>query len=129
MNIYYAHHQWKYGTKIEEYEIDVIIKHFSDSNIFNPSVDLKRTIDDGEEAIMHECLETVRNSDILVFSSMDGIVGYGVYHEVEEARRNDIGVFYIYQNKLYRNVSLIKIDENDRTDRLYAFVKWEEIYI
>ena len=24
LNIYYAHHQWKYGTEIEEYELDLI---------------------------------------------------------------------------------------------------------
>ena len=33
-DIYYTHHQWKYGTKIEEYEIDFIRKCFPMANIF-----------------------------------------------------------------------------------------------
>ena len=26
LKIYYAHHQWKYGTKIEDYELNLIRK-------------------------------------------------------------------------------------------------------
>lgn len=80
-DIYYAHHQWKYGTPVEIYELDLIKRYFPNANIFNPSIDLKSIIStDNEDLIMEECLETVRNSDILVFSSLDGCVGTGVYH-------------------------------------------------
>lgn len=63
-DIYYAHHQWKYGTQVEQYELDLIRRYFPNAKIFNPSVDLMHTKEDGEEAIMEECLKTVRNSQL-----------------------------------------------------------------
>ena len=27
-DIYYAHHQWKYGTKVETYELNLIKRYF-----------------------------------------------------------------------------------------------------
>ena len=38
-NTYYAHHQWKYGTQIEQYEIDLIKRYFLGDAIFNPATD------------------------------------------------------------------------------------------
>ena len=38
-NTYYAHHQWKYGTQIEQYEIDLIKRYFPGDAIFNPATD------------------------------------------------------------------------------------------
>ena len=55
-DIYYAHHQWKYGTKIEEYEISLIKRYFPHASIFNPSTDLN-TKGMPEPAIMEECLK------------------------------------------------------------------------
>ena len=40
-DIYYAHHQWKYGTQIEAYELDLIREYFPYDKIFNPATDLK----------------------------------------------------------------------------------------
>ena len=40
LQIYYAHHQWKYDTKIEDYEMNLINAYFPNSCIFNPSSDL-----------------------------------------------------------------------------------------
>ena len=94
--IYYAHHQWKYGTQIEAYELDLIREYFPNAKIFNPATDLKSLSPKlDENSIMKECLETVRNSDILIFSSVNGTVGTGVYHEVLEAEANKKFVFYI----------------------------------
>lgn len=125
-NIYYAHHQWKYGTQIEQYELDLIKRYFPDSVVFNPATELLTDPALGEEAIMKECLDRVRDSDIIIFSSMDGVVGTGVYHELEEARKNGKFVYYIFRNGLHLssnsrfNVSMI--EDAHRTDRVYASV-------
>ena len=121
-NIYYAHHQWKYGTKIEQYELDLIKRYFPDYKIFNPCTDVKTDASLGEEAIMKECLETVQNSDVLVFSSMDGVVDTGVYHEVQEARKHGKFIYYIFHNKLYSCFTIEEINEEKQTDRLYGLV-------
>lgn len=121
-DIYYAHHQWKYGTQVEQYELDLIKRYFPEDTVFNPSTDLLTDLSLGEDAIMKECLERVRNSDILVFSSMDGVVGTGVYHEIEEARKEGKFVYYIYHNMLYTYFTLDKLGDGERTDRVYAYV-------
>lgn len=121
-DIYYAHHQWKYGTKIEAYEIDLIKRYFPNANIFNPSTDLILPPSSDEVTVMKHCLEAVRNSDILVFSSMDGVIGTGVYQEVKEAKKNGKIVFYIYQNRLCTRFETHLFDKLMREDRLHAAV-------
>ena len=121
-DIYYAHHQWKYGTKIEEYELSLIRRYFYSGTIFNPATDLESTIEDGEAAIMEECFTAIDKSDILVFSSMDGIVGTGVYHEVKEAQRLGKLVLYIYQDELRSDFIMEILDTNNHSDRLYGRV-------
>ena len=121
-DIYYAHHQWKYGTKIEEYELSLIRRYFYSGTIFNPATDLESTIEDGEVAIMEECFATIERCDVLVFSSMDGIVGTGVYHEVKEAQRLGKLVLYIYQDELHSNFNMEILDTNIHSDRLYGRV-------
>lgn len=120
-DIYYAHHQWKYGTCEEEYELSLIRRYFPLARIFNPAIDLKTASTD-ETEIMTECLETVKNSDIVVFSSLDGCVGTGVYHEVTEAQRLGKIVFYIYRDHLYTSFEIEERPEEERTDRLYGFI-------
>lgn len=125
LKIYYAHHQWKYGTKIEDYEMDIIKAYFPNAWIFNPSTGLSiegRTEDD----IMKECLERVRRSDIVVFSSVDGVVGKGVYQEVEEAEINYKPVFYIHRDTLYTNVDISR-NVNSISDRTYGLVAFEDL--
>ena len=125
-DIYYAHHQWKYGTPEEAYELDLIRRYFPNANVFNPATDLT-TIESGDEhVIMRECLEAVRNSDILVFSSLDGCVGSGVFHEVREAKKMNKLIFYIYHDKLMTDFHLHNNGrESEITDRLYALVDFE----
>lgn len=121
-DIYYAHHQWKYNTKEEAYELDLIRRYFPNANIFNPATDLT-TIESGdEEMIMEECLDVVKSSDILVFSSLDGCVGIGVFREVREALRKGKLVFYISHDKITTDFEVCERTESDRTDRLYGFV-------
>lgn len=121
-DIYYAHHQWKYNTPVETYELGLIKKYFPKATVFNPSVDLKVPDSYTNEQIMNVCLETVRNSDILIFSSLDGSVGTGVYQEVKEAERVGKIIFYIFQNKLYSAYHLVMYEDDKKTDRLYAYV-------
>lgn len=98
MQIYYAHHIWKYGTEIEKYELDLIKKTFPNAEIFNPSTDIDQTLE--SEEIMNICLNEVGKSDMVVFSSMNGCIGHGVSKEVEFAYCNNIKVNYIYANKI-----------------------------
>jgi hypothetical protein len=117
--IYYAHHQWKYGTEIEKYELDLIKRYFPNAVIFNPATDLKVDGRD-EDDIMDECLDTVRNSDIVVFSSMDGVVGKGVWLEVREALSANKLVLYIHEDRLNSNAYLDRV--LNRTDRVYGSI-------
>lgn len=119
-DIYYAHHQWKYGTQVEQYELDLIKRYFPNGTICNPATDLITPKEYGEETIMAECLALVRQSDILVFSSMDGVIGTGVYHEVEAALNGGKLVLYIFQDRLHSNFKILK--HINSTDRLYANV-------
>lgn len=117
--IYYAHHQWKYGTKIEEYELDLIKRYFPHAEIFNPAIDLKFKDCGDEEIIMDECLEIVDKSDIVIFSAMDGMIGIGVYKEVMAAKETGKLVLYICQNKLTTDFRIYRTPERN-SDRLYA---------
>lgn len=121
-DIYYAHHQYKYKSIEEAYELDLIRRYFPQAKIFNPSTDLKSNLLGDETIIMRECLETVRDSDILIFSSMNGVVGTGVYHEVEEAQRMNKIVFYIFHDQLYADFTILERPKSQRTDRLYGTV-------
>lgn len=83
MKIYYAHSRMKYNTMIEQYEIALIRQKFSDAEIINPNGTVDQTA--GEEAIMEECYDLIDNCDALVFSSISGVIGKGVYYEIAEA--------------------------------------------
>lgn len=117
--IYYAHHQWKYGTKIEEYELNLIKLHFPNAVIFNPATDLKFKDCGDEEIIMDECLNKVLESNIVIFSAMDGMIGIGVYNEVMAAKEAGKLVLCLTSNKLYSTFSIYESPECG-SDRLYA---------
>lgn len=121
--IYYAHHRYKYGTKVEEYELNLIKKYHPDADIFNPATDLD--IYDGitEEEAMKQCIKQVKASDIVVFSSMDGMIGKGVFEELEAAKEAGIFTFYLHHDALinqeyfdYRKYAL------STDDRVYGVV-------
>ena len=114
-NIYYAHHQWKYETDIEQYELDLIAKNFPNASIFKPA--------ETEAEIMKQCLDKVMAADVIIFSSVDGCVGKGVYTEVKKAEDAGKLVLYIYKNRLHTNYELHKNYESDSTDRIYGFVE------
>lgn len=120
-NIYYAHHQWKYETDIEQYELDLIAKNFPNASIFNPRTGIKPA--ETEAEIMKQCLDKVMAADVIIFSSVDGCVGKGVYTEVKKAEDAGKLVLYIYKNRLHTNYELHKNYESDSTDRIYGFVE------
>lgn len=119
--IYYAHHQWKYDTKIEAYELALIERYFPHAAIFNPSTDLKTKDCGDEEKIMAECLDTVERSGFVIFSSMDGMVGKGVYEEVAYAKETGKMALYIYRNALHSDFKIVRTPEYC-SDRLYGYV-------
>lgn len=126
MNIYYAHHIWKYGTRIEQYELDLINKNFKDCIIFNPNGGLGYTEDSGlkESEIMDICFKAIKNCEIIVFSSINGVVGKGVYDEVLLGKSLGLDIYYINNNQIYYYPSIeFEMIENSDTRRLYASVK------
>lgn len=125
-DIYYAHHQWKYGTKIEQYELDLIRRYFPKARICNPATDIDN-VDRTEEDIMRDCLETVKNSDIIVFSAVDGCIGRGVYQEVTYADKYDKIIFFINHDQLIsvKGYSLKRV-KSAHGDRIYAYVVKED---
>lgn len=121
-DIYYAHHQWKYNTAEEAYELTLIRKYFPRASICNPATDLESIATGDESIIMEECLNKVRDSDIVIFSSLDGCIGTGVYHEIKEARKAGKIIFYIFYDKLATDFIITDRRKSERSDRLYAFV-------
>ena len=76
---------------------------------------------------MEECLERVRNSDIIIFSSMDGVIDTGVYYELEEALKNGKFIYYIFRNGFHSRFNVSMIKDEHRTGRVYAAV-YESTY-
>lgn len=123
MKIFYSHHQWKYGTKIEQYELDLIKSAYPGADIFNAATDIAQ--DQNEEVIMRECLKNVKESQILIYSSVDGCIGKGAYREMQCALEHGIPILYLFHNKLLprsnKGRNVVKLD-NPVSDRIYAKV-------
>ncbi len=83
MKIYYAHSRMKYNTLIEQYELALIRQKFPEAEIINPNGTVDQTLP--EEDIMQECYKLIDNCDALVFSSISGVIGKGVYYEIAYA--------------------------------------------
>lgn len=130
MKIYYAHHRWKYGTEIEIYEQNLIKATFQEAMVINPFKDVSAisywldkdtAYHPDDRFVMDQCLTKVASSDILVFSSVDGVIGRGVYEEILKAEILGKPVYYIYQDELTQGFSIVKKDK-PVTDRIYAIV-------
>lgn len=122
MKIYYAHHMYKYNTKVEEYELSLIKKTFPKGTVINPNGFFSFSPQESEESIMQSCLETIHKSDALVFSSMSGVVGVGVFTEVNFAISLKKPVYYIQNNKITK-CSQVMFQITDEGDRVYAIIK------
>ena len=117
MKIYYAHHLWKYNTPIEDYEIELIRSTFPGATIINPNTDIQQNRE--ESQIMADCIASIETCDAVVFSSMDGVIGKGVFDEVANAK----AVYYIFANKIEPFNGELKIIPQSGARRLYATVE------
>lgn len=120
MKIYYAHHLWKYNTKIEEYELDVIKRYFPNAEIINPNGYIEQGRE--ESVIMKDCLEVIENCNILIFSSVNGVVGRGVVDEFNKASKLRLPIYYIMDDILYDARPYSFKFTNSGNNRLYAIV-------
>ena len=100
MKIYYAHHIWKYGTPIENYELECIMRKFQDAEIINPHTVLPQGKSESE--ILQVAYDTIKNCDALVFSTVSGMVGHGVFNEIAVAVNSGIEVYQLHGNTCYR---------------------------
>lgn len=99
MKIYYAHHIWKYGTPIEDYELDCIKKKFDGAEIINPHTSLSQ--DKPEAEILQEAYDIIKNCDVLVFSTVSGMIGHGVFNEVMVAANSGVEIYQLEGNDCY----------------------------
>ena len=119
--IYYAHHLWKYNTEIEKYEVDLIQTTFPASTIINPNGVIKQEREESD--IMKDCLLSVEDCDILVFSSVNGVVGKGVVDEVNKAKELKKRIYFIHANQLNESeYCKFKVIEDSKSNRVYAIV-------
>jgi hypothetical protein len=119
MKAYYAHHIWKYNTKIEDYEISLI-----PFDVINPKDCIDQT--KSEKEIMQDCFDLISSCDAVVFSSLSGVVGKGVLEEIMYAFDNKKKVFYICGGKIIevnkKELRIAKIKESE-TKRIYAEIE------
>ena len=91
MKIYYAHSRMKYNTMIEQYELALIRQKFPEAEIINPNGTVDQTLPEGD--IMQECYKLIGECNMLVFSSISGVIGKGVYYEIVEAYACDVKLY------------------------------------
>lgn len=121
-SIYYAHHILKYGTAIEAHEIDLIKDNFPDAEIINPSIDIEQ-LKEGRtvENIMEDCFFRIRTCDSLVFSTLSGVIGRGVFAEIAFAESLDKDVYEIIDGKLVQSYCGCNIKTLDASNnKFYA---------
>lgn len=80
MKLYYAHHVWKYGLPIEEFEIQCINRQFKDAEIVNPRTTIPQ--DQPESVIFDYAYKALDDCDAIVFSTFSGMIGHGVFNEI-----------------------------------------------
>lgn len=100
MKIYYAHHLWKYGTPIEDYEIECIKKKFDDAEIINPRTSLPQ--DKPESEIMQLAYDSIKSCNALVFSTVSGMIGHGVFNEIAVAVNSGIPIYQLEGDTCYK---------------------------
>lgn len=106
MNIYYAHHTWKYGTLIESFETECINRFFNsdDPKIINPKDVVPQ--DKNETEIMNDCYAVINDCDTLVFSTFSGMIGHGVFNEIIYALNCGKKVYHLHGIGCYEIESL-----------------------
>ena len=118
--VYYAHHQWKYGTKVEEFEIEMIRTSFPKMSIFNPATDLK-TNELSEDEIRRQHLKEIDDSDLVVFTTLYGYIDKDMLREINHALSCKKVVLWFVGGE-FRTDFKIDVELTPRSDRLYATV-------
>lgn len=127
MKIYYAHHVWKYGTPIVDCEIECIKKQFENAEIINPRTSLPQ--DSSESEILRVAYNTVKNCDALVFSTVSGMIGHGVFNEIAVATNSGIDVYQLEGNVCYKMKSVnLKDIIFQGNNRVYALLHMPVAY-
>ena len=131
MKIYYAHHLWKYNTMIEEYELSIIRRYYpqEEVKIINPNGYINQN--NTEAQIMEDCFKAIEECDAIIFSSVNGVVGRGVYEEVQKGIKLGLKIYYIENDMLFTfNENYEFGFLNQSNNRLYAIVmRTELIYL
>ena len=119
--VYYVHHQWKYGTKAEEFEIEMIRTSFPKMSIFNPATDLKT---DGlsEDEIRRQHLKEIGDSDLVVFTTMYGYIDKDMLSEIRHAQLCKKVVLWFVGGE-FRTDFEIDVISAPISDGLYATVR------
>lgn len=122
MKIYYAHHIWKYGTPIENYELECIMRKFQDVEIINPHIVLPQGKPESE--ILQVAYNTIKSCDALVFSTVSGMIGHGVFNEIAVAVNSGIQVYQLEGDTCYemKDIDLKNIVFKG-DNRIYALVR------
>ena len=103
MIIYFAHPISMYGSKKEK----IIMKELEKiGKVINPGLYPGKFEN-------KEYLKMVEKSDILVFSSKNGIIGKGTYEEIKHAKNLGKDVFYFDGKLYYKKYYLENIDESN----------------
>ena len=128
MIIYYAHHLSIYNTVQETKELKVISRAFKDSILINPNGWIYDGPESNSSAIMEQCYIFVKQSDMVIFSALDdGVIGRGVYCELETAFENNKKVYFLFRNALIEfykvDFSKIVLINNGENWKRYAKVK------
>ena len=119
--VYYVHHQWKYGTKVEEFEIETIRTSFPKMSIFNPATDLKT---DGlsEDEISRQHLKEIGDSDLVVFTTMYGYIDKDMLSEIRHAQLYKKVILWFVGGE-FRTDFKIDVISAPISDGLYATVR------
>lgn len=105
----------------------IIIQIYPTAIIFNPSENLD-VEGRSEEDIMRDCLAAVKDADVIIFSSMDGVIGKGVYDELMYAIENDKPILYIFYDHLI-GLDVINVCvhyDPSNGERTYSLVRFDE---
>lgn len=103
-----------YWEPQEKLELDLIRQQFSDAQIINPSNydnfwDRKGY---SSQEKMQECFQLLSECNLVVFSSIKGFIGRGVYEEIRKAENLSIPVKYIWNNN-FTGYSIALYDPDD----------------
>ena len=119
--VYYVHHQWKSGTKVEEFEIEMIRTSFPKMSIFNPATDLK-TDRLSEDEIRRQHLKEIGDSDLVVFTTLYGYIDKDMLSEIRHAQLCKKVVLWFVGGE-FRTDFEIDVISAPISDGLYATVR------